>query len=536
MRVVILLLVLLSSLWFRLASLSQIPPVLLQKELKIGLASQVLNDSKINETFSLFSHSFGFIDTHLIAPLSILFTTPFIKVFGLTPFGVRFPSVLAGTAMIILFYFVVRQAYTLIYKNTKPSKKRYLFPLVSTLFFAFSPWYIQVSRIDTGVNLGLFFFLLGLFISLKITKYKRLVFFWPLPFVVAIYSDYLFFIPSTAVVICILIIFFTRLKHSALRLTTSLLLSTFLLIPILPHVYTYQIQIDRVNSENFTFNIQKASNRIEKAGNTLQSKVLNDSSIEDAKLYLKNITNYLEPESIFIRWGYNTGYISQYAGLLNPLELIFLIAGSIFLFKNNRKILGLLIIFIASIVVPQSIQNSQPDAIRIVLILVPVVTIETYGFFYAWEGFPYRFRQAFLIGVIIVSAYFMGRFNYFFFTNPGITVPDYYTDYQKAFEFVDKKLEPQQKIIVTDATYGQDISLYWIFLTKRENLAKKYIDQNNTTTFDSYVFLNEPPKKYKLSTVYIQPLITVPKYFLAAFLSSAPDKNFQISVFLTPKE
>ena len=83
---------------------------------------------------------------------------PFIAVFGLNEFAVRFPSALLGSLTILITYFLVKEL--LMSSELIQTKKRIntnLAALLSAFLFAISPWSLQFSRAAFEGNIGLFF-------------------------------------------------------------------------------------------------------------------------------------------------------------------------------------------------------------------------------------------------------------------------------------------------------------------------------------------------------------------------------------------
>lgn len=107
------------------------------------------------EKYPLIFKAFG--DQKL--PAYMYSIVPAVKIFGLNNLAVRLPSVLAGTFSALIFYCIVlRFAYI----------RRYAF--LAALLFAASPWSIILSRSAYESNLGLMFFLGGLYFLIRSIK------------------------------------------------------------------------------------------------------------------------------------------------------------------------------------------------------------------------------------------------------------------------------------------------------------------------------------------------------------------------------
>src|SRR5258706_1133763 len=94
--------------------------------------------------------------------LNLYLTIPFIAIFGLTDFAIRFPHALFGTLTIISVYFLV-------FGLTKKSK----ISLLAAFLTAISPWYVFTSRFVLQSNLSVFFLITAaaFFINRERSKY-----------------------------------------------------------------------------------------------------------------------------------------------------------------------------------------------------------------------------------------------------------------------------------------------------------------------------------------------------------------------------
>lgn len=95
-------------------------------------------------------------------PAYIYATVPFIKIFGLSEFSVKAPSIFAGSGLIVVMYFLVKRL-----------SKNSWYGLLSALLVAVSPWSLQLSRMALESNLALFFFTTGLLFFLQAIEQKK---------------------------------------------------------------------------------------------------------------------------------------------------------------------------------------------------------------------------------------------------------------------------------------------------------------------------------------------------------------------------
>lgn len=157
-KIILLIGIVTMGLFLRLYAVSSIPNGLQQDETSIGYnAYSLLKTGKDEHNVhfpSLFS-AFG----EQKLPGYIYLTVPSLYFFGLTPLGVRFPSVALGTFSILLTAAIV---YEIFYK----SKQRYLYVLISAFTLATNPWHTFFSRGGFEVTAGLFFLLFSTYLFL----------------------------------------------------------------------------------------------------------------------------------------------------------------------------------------------------------------------------------------------------------------------------------------------------------------------------------------------------------------------------------
>jgi 4-amino-4-deoxy-L-arabinose transferase-like glycosyltransferase len=123
--------------------------------------------------YPVFFKSFG----DFKSPIGVYSTVPFVAVFGLNEFSVRFASVFFGLLNIVMIYFLVGE----LFKNY-PNKNSVA--LLSTVFLAISPWHIHMSRIGwEAITQLLFLAMLGLYLFLKAKENPKV-----LPFSVAVFA------------------------------------------------------------------------------------------------------------------------------------------------------------------------------------------------------------------------------------------------------------------------------------------------------------------------------------------------------------
>jgi len=176
LTLLLLFLIVLAGGFLRLYNLSNSPPSLNWDEAALGYNAYSISETGKDEyrvKFPIFTRSF---DEYKSA-IPIYLMIPSIKIFGLNEFGVRFPSAIAGTLLIIIIFFLAKYFFS----DNKIA-------LVSSMLFAVEPWTILFSRTYHEANWALFFLFLGILLLLHAPKKPALLALSIIPLGVSMYS------------------------------------------------------------------------------------------------------------------------------------------------------------------------------------------------------------------------------------------------------------------------------------------------------------------------------------------------------------
>jgi 4-amino-4-deoxy-L-arabinose transferase-like glycosyltransferase len=219
---ILLILILIFSFILRICSLETIPAGTHPDEASWGYnAYSILETGKDEHgiSYPLIFKAFG--DQKL--PVYTYAVVLSVKLFGLTNFAVRFPSVILGSLFPLLIYLLLKQC-----------KLKERSSLLGAFIVTISPWTIILSRIFTpDSNVALFFFTAGIYLALKSLENKKSksIFLSGFFFALTWYS-YIAYRLITPVTIFILVLIFFRKKFLPTR--PGLLLLTIFLTFIIP--------------------------------------------------------------------------------------------------------------------------------------------------------------------------------------------------------------------------------------------------------------------------------------------------------------
>lgn len=210
----------------RLYKLGEIPTGFFADEAAIGVNAHLIATTLRDDHHVLLPVLFQSFDDYK-SPFSIYPTVPFVLLFGLHEWVVRLVPALFGIADIIVVYFFTKQLFA-------QRQERTFVALLSAFFLAISPWHIQMSRVALdAMTAMLFFFVVGLYASLRISYNQRFFFLAAFSFALAMYTyaPIRIFLPTFLIILCLSSISII-LKYKKYFLL-SLLLFLALVLPLL---------------------------------------------------------------------------------------------------------------------------------------------------------------------------------------------------------------------------------------------------------------------------------------------------------------
>lgn len=353
----ILILICLMFLGTRLFRIAEIPSSAYWDEASIGYnAYSVLITGKDEwgETLPLHFRAFG----EFKLPVYIYSVVLSESLFGLTPFAVRFPSVIFGLLSVVGLYLVVM-------KITKTKS----IALLSAFLFSITPWFFIFSRTGYEAVAGLAFFIWAIYLILQSQINKWLIVGSMILFILSIYSYNSFRILTPFILGPILFYFLIKKQFAIVIISTILLVGS--VIPIYK-LYKFDSGLSRFQTVSDTKNI-----------------VIN---------YFKNFS----PNFLFINGDSNPRSQMPGNSEVYKLDALFLLLGLLFIVKSKNigyfAILGLLLIA----PIPTALTRENPHALRSILMSPILSTVSAMGIYYFSSLFK---KNKNLIFVIIIGLY-----------------------------------------------------------------------------------------------------------------------------------
>jgi len=341
----------------RFYSIDRIPPSLSWDEVSIGYNAYSILKTGLDEhgKFLPLDAFAGYGDYK--PPLAIYLTVPFVALFGLTDFAVRFPSALFGTLTVVLTYFLAQEL----------SKKNKKLPILSSALLAISPWHINVSRAGFEANIALFFVVLGTWLILKAREKPLLWTIAGIPYVLSMYtfnSSRYFVLIFCLGLVCYV---WKSIHISWKQVGVGIVVAGAMLLPLIPHLLSKEARLRFVEVNIFTEAsvVEIANERIERGGKGILANVINNRRIGYMRSYLLHFFDNLQPEFLFVKGDGNPKFSTQDVGQLYIMEAPLLMIGIFALFLVNWRVGLLLVYWIVAAIVPAATARETPHALRI---------------------------------------------------------------------------------------------------------------------------------------------------------------------------
>jgi len=461
----------------RIYKVSSIPPSLTWDEVSIGYNAYSILKTGHDEHGRYFPFDTFAAYGDYKPPIPIYLTVPFVAVFGLNELAVRLPSVLAGTFTILFVYFFVKE----LFGNEEVS-------MLTSLLLTISPWHIQLSRAGFEANIALFFVVLGSYLILK----KKFLICWT-GYVAAIYT----FNSARYVVPFLSIIFFVYVRKDLLaykgKIAKGLLIAFILILPIVPHLLSKEarIRFSEVNIFSDPGLVLTANDRMALDGG-LWANIFHNRRIGYMRSYLLHFFDNLEPRFLFTRGDGNPKFSLQDVGEFYLVEVPFFILGFIWLFRNQRRIVWVLVGWIIASIIPAATARETPHALRIENTLPAFLIVISYAISQMTR------KRIFTIGIVVLYA---ANFSFFWHNYMNHYATEFSGEWQYGYKQALVAIRPyrdQYKQIVITESIGRPY-MYVLFYEKIDpstikDLLSSYFDADgfyHVTRVGKYAFVKE---------------------------------------------
>lgn len=442
--------------FFRLYSLASVPPSASLDEVSIGWNALSILQTGRDEYGNPFPILLRAYDDWRPA-LYLYFVLPFIKLFGLSAFSVRLPSVILSIVSVLAVYFLVKEFFK---KNTSNLFNPEKIALMTAFLLSISPWHIYISRLGHEVNIGLSFLILAVLFFLKNKIYLSALFF-SLSFIS--YQSEKIFIPIFLLGIFILYkkeIFSMRKIIIIASILSLIFLAPFLKATLEPNalIRFSGTNIFKANEGRYIEQSMKLQKATEEGD--LLGKIIHNRRLVSLGLISEGYLSHFNPVWIFTNPSSGLHKVPG-LGLMYLWELPFVLAGIYLLLRSklDKKIKWLIFLWFLISPISASFTTDSPHALR------TIVSIPTWQLFSA-------------IGLISFLNFFKNS-----------RVPRYILTVVILFGIL-YLFKQYFQIFPTyqSASFQYSLSRVIPYVTQVEDSYNKIIFANNDALFQSYMF------------------------------------------------
>jgi len=427
-------------------------------------------------------------------PVYIYTTVPFVWALGLNAWSVRLPSVLAGTASVIFFYYLLKKA-------TKDEK----ISLFAALFMALESWTVLVSRVALEANLANFFVLLAvyfffkakngvfkhllvsaLFFGLSVWTYNTARIFVPLFIlvIIALYKKNLrkrFSLSELVIAVLVLLLFFIPMAYQLILPQGQ---ARYDLVSILNDNALYEIGLQRQNSDFGPIITRLLYNRV----------------TYFIPKFIINYFSHFDPRFLFLSGSNHYQFSLPGIGLLSFVHIVVFYWGLFVSLRERKKWQILFLSWLLIAPLAASVTRESPHALRSLIMAPAVIVFIAIGLNYVLDTIKTaKHKQAFLvIYLLFIILSFLRYMN--FYTH------EYRNNYSWSWQYGTKQMsdyikvryEDYDKFLITKK-HGEPhefILFYWPWEPKAyrndKNLNRFY--KSNwywVDSFDKFYFLND---------------------------------------------
>ncbi|MBI5357006.1 glycosyltransferase family 39 protein [Candidatus Collierbacteria bacterium] len=533
---VVLLAIIILAAFLRFYKLGQIPPSLDWDEVSLAYNAKSLLQTGKDE----FGHSWplsiqSFNDYK--PPVYTYLLIPVLKVFGNTEFAVRFPSALAGTLAVLVTYFLVKELLLQAERRTlnlecrasptRNAQRTTCIALISSFLLAVSPWHLQFSHIAFEANIGLFFFIAGMWLLIRaFHKNSQWSIFFSVAFMsIAMMSYHSLRLVAPLLILATLLIYRKNIWDLIrpgppaggpglywIPLILSVILTILTILTISYTVFFQKVGQSRFKATSFLtiYNLLTVNrDRLEKYGNNPVDKIINIKYFVYAKQYIKGYLDHFDLRFWFLDGDRIDRHRTPDVGLLYWWELPFLVMGLISLMSST----GLMaskekaVLWIWFLVAPtaSALTGGTPSAVRSLVFLPTFQIFTALGIVFVLRHLR-KFWVIGLLGYLVIGLFEVSHYFHQYYIHSSL---EYASAWQYGYkQMVDNVMADKdnyKKILITTSYdqpyiyflwYGNYDPKIWIndgeFNKRFDKFEFKKIDRLEMSNFENTLFVGTP--------------------------------------------
>lgn len=509
-KVLFLLLIVILASFVRFYKLGDYPPISPDATAVAYNAFSILKTGKdeFGVKFPVFFKSFG--EGKL--PLYVYEAVPFIALFGLNEFAVRFFPALAGTLTVLVLYFFTKEVIEYCqtkYKLVITNKSIDSISLLAVLILATMPWHIHFSREIFGQE-SLFWALLGSLLTIKFLKRNEIKYLilGLISFSASLmtYHNAKIFIPLWIAYILILKLRTSKFKQVFKFAIIALLISGSCWI----WMSTSELGQARVKDMSVFSRNNNVFSRLWKlqilsqGQPVLYTRFLHNKVEAYGRDILERYFSHFEPTFLFFKGDMlRDKHRVPEVGQLLLIFLPFLIIGTFGIFRYK---LWPILYFLLISPLAASFSFETPSAVRAIFMTVPISIMCALGIWMMWnnlKGKPILFKFIFNCFILLFFVH-----NFVFFLNSSFVLQKFYNAHdwkygtKEIVKDITEKQNDYKNVVITSQMSGNPY-IYFLFYnkydpTKWQLQANDHIEDDKGTSFihirqmDNLLFVDKP--------------------------------------------
>jgi len=434
-------------------------PSLLWDEAAIGYnAYSIIETGKdeYGQTLPIIFKSFGDYKPGFYIYLAI----PFIKLLGLTTTATRLPSVIFGSLLPLLLYFLIKEI------NPKAHKTA----VFAAIIAAFNPYSIHFSRGAWETNILTFELVLASFLFFKYINQKKNKFLL-LSSVVFGLSLFTYQAGKMISLFLIIILFLTNLKIINKQNIKSLFLNFVLPLFIfsLPIIYglffsSNANRLGVISLFSYPRSIEESQIIINES-NQLDYNIFHNHPIFFSRNFLLRYFNNFSPKFLAFEGDWQSPrHSAPYVGVILYPGLIFLIIGIFFALSRSKieKINIFFLLWLLVAPIPAALTRDTISAVRSMSFSIPLIYFISLGLYFIIDKHKNIFLNCLIFGIYLISFVYYGDLylNHMIKKSPD----DFLYGYQQSMGYLIKNQDKYNQIVMSDF-YGQAY-IYYLFYSQ----------------------------------------------------------------------
>lgn len=419
---------------------------------------------------------------------------PFIKVFGLTEFAVRLPSVIFGVLGVLGIYLLTKELI-----NWQTGQ-------LAALLLAVSPWHLHFSRGAWEVNVSTTLIVLGMWLLVKWLKNPK---FHYLLLATCHLSLSLYTYQSSRIIVPLLglgifIIYFKNFRENLKQTTIAGIILLLALLPLIISVFKSDAasRLSGVGILADTGPTERAKELRIQHGDlkSIPSKLLHNRPIQYGLRFIQNYLDHFDANFLFVNGDVIERSKVPEMGLFYLTDFIFIFIGLIFLIRNSSFINRIIWLWLLVAPIVSAMTFQTPHALRAFNMVIPMTIIISLGIYQV-----IKYKKIFIVLILAINIFQVSDYLYKYHVR-------YPKEYPSAWEYGFKELvayiesvkDKYPKIWVTDK-YDQPYILFLFYFKYdprkfQENHTLSFRDKFNFSTvrdFDKYHFESAPWDKVR---------------------------------------